>query len=83
MQMQQAVEEERKNNLSSIFKCVLNAEKGIMQPAILFLSYMTEILKISQDNLTSDKVPIALSQAYACSLSISKGYTRLLNISKV
>ena len=54
-----------------------------MQPAILFLSYMTEILKISQDNMTRDEVPIALSQAYACLLSTSKGYTRLLNTRKV
>jgi len=83
MQMQQAVEEETENNLSSLFTYVLNAESGIMQPAILFLSYVTEILKISQDNVTRDEVPIAMSQAYACLLSTSKDYTRLLNISKV
>ena len=45
MQVQQAVEE-GKNNVASILKCVLNVESGIMQPSILFLGYMVEILKI-------------------------------------
>jgi hypothetical protein len=54
-----------------------------MQPAIPFLGYKTEILKISQDNVTRDEVPIALSEACACLLSISKCYTCLLNISKI
>jgi len=30
MQKQQAVEEERENNLTSILKCVLKVESGIM-----------------------------------------------------
>ena len=86
MQMQQTVEKrerERESNLSSVFKCDLNANNGIMHPGILFLSYMTEILKISQDEVTREEFPIALSLAYACLLSISKGYKCLLNIGKV
>ena len=39
------------NNLASIFKGVLNTENGIMQTSILLFSYVTEILKISQDNV--------------------------------
>jgi hypothetical protein len=51
-----------------------------MQPSILLLNYMTEILKISQDNVTHDSVSISLSEAYACLLSMSKVCARLLNM---
>ena len=44
----------RENNLASTLKCVLNVESGIMQPSILLLSYMIQIPKISQGNVTRD-----------------------------
>ena len=51
-----------------------------MQPSLLLLSYMIEILKISQDDMTHDYVSISLSEAYACLLSMSKVCAHLLNM---
>ena len=44
---------------------------------------MIEILKISQDNVKRDQVPIALSEAYAKVLHISNIYAFLFHMSKV
>jgi hypothetical protein len=44
-----------------------------------YSSVTWQILKISQDNMTRDEVPIAQSEAYACLPSISEGYACLLN----
>jgi hypothetical protein len=56
MQMQQSCRRRRRreNNLASTLKCVLNVESGVMQPSILLLSYMIQIPKISQGNVTRD-----------------------------
>jgi hypothetical protein len=50
-----------------------------MQPWVLSLSCLIQILQISQDNVRKVEVPIALSEAYARVLIISRGLRTSIN----